>query len=297
MSEEINKEDGYVAIANGLVEQFAKINLSGSEWRILWAIFRKTYGWQKKADRISISQFEEITGMHRPNVVRAITKLIEKNIIIKNEKYINEYGLQKDVSKWGKVVAKQLLVNDQSNWLPNSYPPSSQTATGVVAKQLPKLVAKQLPTKDNKDNYTKPLLQKKDIVEKPFRHPSCFYQNSWNENMANTTIPKVKKITAGRSLKIKARIADDFFVSSWDELLAKIKLSPFCCGQNSRGWTVSFDWIIQNDTNYIKVLEGRYEQQEERTTGKAIALERNQGGFDLWARKNIGEIQNENLLG
>jgi len=31
--------------------------------------------------------------------------------------------------------------------------------------------------------------------------------------------------------------------------------SPFLTGD---GWKVSFDWLIENDTNYLKTLEGNY---------------------------------------
>jgi len=33
--------------------------LSGSEFKCLWYILRHTYGWQKTADAISLTQFEE----------------------------------------------------------------------------------------------------------------------------------------------------------------------------------------------------------------------------------------------
>ena len=83
------KENGFVPIANELVEQLAKVNLSSYAWRTLLALLRKTYGWNKKCDRISISQFQELTGISRRHQSRAIKYLVDRNIIIKMETYIN----------------------------------------------------------------------------------------------------------------------------------------------------------------------------------------------------------------
>lgn len=103
------KEDGYVAIANRLVEEFARINLSGAEWRILWAIFRKTYGWNRRCDSIPIAQFSKMTGMDRGTINRTIRKLKSRNmLLIDGTDYTTKYGLQKDFKQW-KVEAKQPL--------------------------------------------------------------------------------------------------------------------------------------------------------------------------------------------
>ena len=29
-------------------------------------------------------------------------------------------------------------------------------------------------------------------------------------------------------------------------------------GDNDRGWKASFDWLLENDSNIMKVLEGNY---------------------------------------
>ena len=57
------REEGHVDIANEIVEFLAKTYLSSYESQVLWAIFRKTYGWQKKEDWITGSQLVEMTGI------------------------------------------------------------------------------------------------------------------------------------------------------------------------------------------------------------------------------------------
>jgi len=99
------KENGHIDIANEIVEQLAKIQLSGYESRMLWVIWRKTYGWHKKKDVISISQFQKFTGLDRRHVQRTLNRLIERNIITKNGyRHFTKWAFQKDYTKWKSVA-------------------------------------------------------------------------------------------------------------------------------------------------------------------------------------------------
>jgi phage replication O-like protein O len=99
-------EDGYLKIAHEIAEAFSRIRISGNEWRILWVILRKTYGWNKKMDHISTTQFEKETGLKRRHVSRALSSLIKRRIVTNNgDSFIGTYGLQKDYSRW-KTVTK-----------------------------------------------------------------------------------------------------------------------------------------------------------------------------------------------
>ena len=87
------RENGHIDVANEIAEALAKTQLSGYESRILWVILRKTYGWHKKIDSISITQFEKATGLKRRHIQRTLKKLLNRNIITKNG-----YGF---ITKWG----------------------------------------------------------------------------------------------------------------------------------------------------------------------------------------------------
>lgn len=100
-------ENGNFQIANELAEAFCRVNLSAYESRILWAIIRKTYGWKKKSDRISYTQFEEITGLNRWHVSRALQSLISRNIVTRSGTgYKLYYAVQKDYDKWQSLPIK-----------------------------------------------------------------------------------------------------------------------------------------------------------------------------------------------
>jgi phage replication O-like protein O len=103
------KENGHTALANEIWDALAKYRLSGEEWQCLIVIFRKTYGWGKKEDSISLSQFAKLTGMKRQNVARALKKLSSKKMIgvIKNDdRCVLKYRFDKDFEKWSPVIKK-----------------------------------------------------------------------------------------------------------------------------------------------------------------------------------------------
>jgi phage replication O-like protein O len=106
-------EDGFTGFANELLEALYNIDLNKHEGRIVLFIIRMTYGFKRKKDAISLSQFEhgmsskdksiivKGTNLYHREICRNINRLVERNIVIKNtEGYITTYGIQKDYSKW-----------------------------------------------------------------------------------------------------------------------------------------------------------------------------------------------------
>jgi hypothetical protein len=49
------------------------------------------------------------------------------------------------------------------------------------------------------------------------------------------------------------------FLAEFREAVARAAATPFLCGEGPTGWCANFDWLVANDTNYLKVLEGRYD--------------------------------------
>lgn len=137
------KENGFTPLANELVEALCKPGINGSEYRVLLLVIRKTYGYQKIYDRISLSQFEEFTGMKRAQAVETIKSLLKKKILVKKD---GKFTFNKNYKEWG--VGKRL---------PPKTPQTGgrQKPTGGVGKSLPKGVGKSLPTKERKKGGAK----------------------------------------------------------------------------------------------------------------------------------------------
>lgn len=71
----------FTRIVNPLIEELIKLPFKGCELAIALHIIRKTYGFQKKEDEISISQFEEAIQRGRPTVVKALKNLQLVNVV------------------------------------------------------------------------------------------------------------------------------------------------------------------------------------------------------------------------
>lgn len=79
----------------------------------------------------------------------------------------------------------------------------------------------------------------------------------WNECTKDTPLQKVVDLSSVRVQKARLRLQERP-LSQWEEVFRRIAASRFCKGYNSSGWRASFDWIIKNDLNAVKVLEGKY---------------------------------------
>lgn len=103
----IQVENGnFARIHNEISERLARTDLSGSEFRCLWFLLRKTYGFQRKEDYISYSQFAEGTGLDRRNVMRSLDKMVNRNIIYCRENGNNRpqsWGFNKYFEQWDKT--------------------------------------------------------------------------------------------------------------------------------------------------------------------------------------------------
>lgn len=133
-------EDGYTRIANELLEAVLSAELTARQLKIVMAVIRKTYGFNKKSDRITNTQIADITGIHHTHVCKAKNELLERKILITNGR---EIGVNKVVSEWKNEISQN------SKTL-------AKSANKTLAKSAKQSVPSQLNTKDTlKDNKEK----------------------------------------------------------------------------------------------------------------------------------------------
>jgi phage replication O-like protein O len=99
------KENGHTDIANEIMEAMARTHWSGYEIQIILFLLRKTYGWHKKEDWISLSSFEKATAIDHTSICRTIKKLINRKIIKKDKK---KMSFNKDYDEWEGVAKSPL---------------------------------------------------------------------------------------------------------------------------------------------------------------------------------------------
>jgi len=70
-------------------------------------------------------------------------------------------------------------------------------------------------------------------------------------------LTKVREVSEGRRAKLKKRYESTSF-QEFSKILEAVKEQSFLMGENDRKWKITFDWLIDNGTNFLKVLERRY---------------------------------------
>ncbi|MFD1335777.1 replication protein [Oceanobacillus iheyensis] len=74
-------EKGHTRIANEILNEIMKLNLNGTQFRLVLAIWRFTYGFQRKKWEMSISFLAKTINTSRSHVDRELKTLIDRNII------------------------------------------------------------------------------------------------------------------------------------------------------------------------------------------------------------------------
>jgi phage replication O-like protein O len=111
-------ENGHTKIANDILDALCRYRIPGEERQIVDCIIRKTYGWNKRRDEISLTQFSEATGLPKHRITEALKRLAEKGLvkITRNQNVTNIgktnghiYEFNKDHEQW-KVLPKKVTL-------------------------------------------------------------------------------------------------------------------------------------------------------------------------------------------
>jgi phage replication O-like protein O len=100
-------ENGYTRLANEILENMARIKLSPTQYRLIFVIWRYTYGYGRKERDLSLNFLVKATGCDKRQIQRELKTLEEKKIIyqkIKTGAY-RIIGFNKNHEEWeGKVA-------------------------------------------------------------------------------------------------------------------------------------------------------------------------------------------------
>jgi phage replication O-like protein O len=126
-------EDGHTRIANELLEAIISFDFSKRQYKVVLFVLRKTYGWNKKADVMSLSQIMEGTGLDRSNASKTLAELSDMKVLLKQQHSAGQLiELNKKYKSW-------MVLSNQ--------PHVVKTTTKVLLKQ-PSAVVKTTTTKD-----------------------------------------------------------------------------------------------------------------------------------------------------
>ena len=148
-------DDGYTRFANELLEAIASADLTARQLKVMLAYVRKTYGFNKKTDRIADEQIAQLTGLSRQNVNKAKKELISMNCLFMDG---NKIGVNSEVSAW--KFSKCLQVSNFVSKL------ETKSVSKLETLNVSKLETHKRHSLKTKENINKPPISPKKISQK-----------------------------------------------------------------------------------------------------------------------------------
>lgn len=242
MTDSPQLEDGYTRVANELLEAIISAPFSKRQYAVVLAVIRKTYGYNKKSDALSMWEIASMTGIDRANVSRTVAELVEMRVLerkaegrLSHGQHVPEIGINKQHKEW-MTDAKTAQVTD-ANLAPVSEQHRCQNGTGTDAKTTSVTDAnlaqgtdakmahnkRQLP-KDKKDNKRHiPTTPKNDLPE--WLNPTDwedFKQHRKKIGNPLTDVAETRAINALEKMRAEgqdpAKVIDQSIVQGWKGL-------------------------------------------------------------------------------
>ncbi len=145
-------EDGHLRMPNGLVERLAQLRLNGTQWQILWAVWRRTLCWQQPGQwgnqphPIGTPELADACRINAHQVKREMSSLVKMNIILRDNspggrghKPITAFNL--DPSTWKVPVnsSETATLNERvTDEIPIGEPKGSERVTLEMEETEPK---------------------------------------------------------------------------------------------------------------------------------------------------------------
>lgn len=238
-------ENGYCRLANELLDHMCQLDLSGSQFQVLSAVIRCTYGYNKKSDRTTNTYLVAITGLSEKAVRDALTVLTSRNIITCEKAGIMKVvSVNKVLSNW--VVKSEKAANlrkgteqmHRSKCTAELEQMHRSKCTNNPEQMLPEVGANAPTPKTTNQiqDQDLPKVPLADVVERIFMH--------WKTVMNKPNA----KLTAERSKKITARLADGYTVDTIIRAIDGCAASDFHMGRkpDSPQQYNDFDLICRN---------------------------------------------------
>ena len=279
--------EGYTRIVNELIEALAQANLASRHFRVMFAIIRQTYGWQKTRDRISSGQLASLTGMSRQNAYKAMRDLLHMNLIhridgstVRINTRVATWNLEarprqtrqgppKSVTDGDDSQSETQSVNDGDDKTVTDGDDSTvNDGDDHKRKERKERQGAGSSTDDanatdrsKEQGTTTGSKRKADPV--PYQRIVDLYHQILPE------LPGCVKLTDTRKRQIKARWHETYgqtpssTLAFWARYLWFVKRSRFICGMrdnDTRNWRASLDFLTRQ-SSLVKAIEGQYHQQ------------------------------------
>ncbi len=116
-----------------------------------------------------------------------------------------------------------------------------------------------------KESKGKEKKEKESITPRPspFASEISLIAESWNK-LKDNNVTQISGIEPNsHRYKLIIALLNKYGIDCILKNIEKIGENSFLCGDNDRGWTISFDWFIKAD-NFLKVSEGNYKNNSKK---------------------------------
>jgi len=176
-----------------------------------------------------------------------------------------------------------LPISNDSLSVVTDFPPEKKPKLETETETESEKLSPAEPTVSELVKYNSIEKNKNSVIEflKQDPKPTIIepYVFIWNVFAQENNLSEIKVMAEKRKKKLNARIREKPF--DIIQVLSMAKKSAFILSSN---W-FSFDWIIENETNYMKVIEGNYSNKEKVQNGR----ENNWGNSSKTNAASIGK--------
>lgn len=178
----------FTRLHNTILEKLAVARFTASEYRCLMFLFRATYGWQKKEDAISLSQWAAGVGLDakkdRGNVLNTLNSLVAKRVIcmkVNGAGHVSTWGFNKHFDDWDKELFPQSVISahnttviQEDNTLEESViQPHNTSVISAYNKSV---------IQPHNHKRKKEILKKRESAAKPPPHPAVIiFREVWEK--------------------------------------------------------------------------------------------------------------------
>lgn len=213
----------FTRIPNNFIDD---LKLNPYQFQILSIIVRKTDGWCKIEDGISLSQFEKLVTFKKPKIIQTLKELEEIGLISKKKQILDNNSNSFNIYK----ISDRVVTENNKG--------SNSQLLGVVTEDY---TQKKANTKEN------------TIID----YDDFF--NLWNEFATKNKKSKIASLTNTRKKQLYTRLKDyKNFLEMFKYSLIKAEKSNFLLTSKF----FKLDWLIKNDNNIVKVIEGAYDNEK-----------------------------------
>lgn len=168
--------------------------ISDASCKLYLVICRKTRGWNKETDSISLSQFEDITGKSRPTVVKCLNELIQAGLVVEQPSTIHgnsfKLGDETSVGFMLKFPSKEFLLAEKSNKASKNSLPLLVKNFNYSSKNILLLLVKIFNTQSitikNNSTKIKKINKKSNVVSEKSKNESKNFYDAKSIELPNS---------------------------------------------------------------------------------------------------------------